>query len=296
MAFIACIFSYAVFDYTKYFYNMPEDIFAAVTLNSETGENNVFTWQLVRELDKKTEFIDTKHKVLLIGDSQSGDFINSLNEAGLNHNVDVVSRIIQSRCEVFHLGKNSLHESFKANENLVDRGMKIKCEEQVERLVTDGIVEQANIIIVSMLWKNRSMPFAIESIQGIRKRNKNAKIYIVSVKSFNKPVPKIIYEAYDKKINIESYAFDEISNNEEVRSSFQYDAFIKHKDTINFTFINSMDFFCDAGKCSILNGNNIPLYYDRTHVTRTGAKHMGLAIKRRAIFPADFFSSFPHKK
>ena len=129
----------------------------------------------------------------------------------------------------------------------------------------------------------------MRSIANIKNRNTEAMVYIVGGKSFNKSVQEIIYESYYRGIDFETYAFNEIADNKEVKGDFQHEAFISNKKNLDFTYINMMDNLCDSGKCSILTKENVPFYYDRVHTTRIGAKYLGLKIKGSNIFPSDFY-------
>jgi hypothetical protein len=140
-----------------------------------------------------------------------------------------------------------------------------------------------------MFWKDKNIPYVMESIRNIRNRNENAIIYVVGGKSFNKPIPQIIYESYYKGIELETFAFNELANNKEVNSSYQNEAFTRNQKNLNFNYINMVGIICNEGECFILNGKNQPLFYDNVHLTRIGAKYIGLTIKRRSFFPSDFY-------
>ncbi|QUM81035.1 acyltransferase [Moritella sp. 5] len=290
MVFIGSILSTTIFYNANYFYDMPESIFDAVIISPATDGHSEYTWKLVHEFDKKISFKDVKHKVLTIGDSQSGDFINALYGAGLSQNVDVVSRMVKMRCEVFYIDENSLKESFKINENIINGYVSEElCKNQIERIQKDPIVEQATIIILSMLWKDKNMPYVIQSIENIREANEKAIIYIVGGKSFNKSIQKIIYESHYNDVDLELSAFDEIANDKNVNIDFQSHIFNKNKDVLRFEYIDIMSTLCDSNKCAILTGNNLPVYFDDTHTTPVGAEYIGMKIKKRNIFPSGFY-------
>ncbi len=239
---------------------------------------------------KKTNFKNVKYKVLTIGDSQSGDFINALYQVGLTRKVDVVSRIVQAGCEVFFLDEKDLYESFKINKNIINGFIsKEQCEYEIKRIQNDNIVKEANFIVLSMLWKDDNIPYIMQSIANIRDKNKKAIIYVVGGKSFNKPVPKMIYEAYSENIALEYFTFNEIASNESIQNNFQKETFLENRIDLNYNFIDVINYFCNEGKCLIKNKKNNLFYYDSFHTTRIGAKYMGLKIKRLNIFPDDFY-------
>ena len=283
------VLSLVVFGKTRYFYNMPDDIYNAVTVKSTT-HNSDYTFDKLREFEGKTIFKDVKYKLLIIGDSQSGGFLNSLLETGLSNNVDVISRIVAARCQVFALDEEMLNRSFKINDNISNGYIaKERCQEQISTIQADEALEKADVIVVSMFWKDQSLPYVSKSIENIRSRNKNAKIYVIGGKSFNRSAQDIIYESYYENTDIGAAAYKEIANNDSAKIDFQKSEFIKYQKVLNFSFINIMDFFCSSRECTILGSKNEPLYFDDTHITQFGAKYLGAEIKDSNYFPNDFY-------
>lgn len=281
--------SLIIFGKTRYFYNMPDDIYKAVTVTSTTN-NSDYTFDKLRELEDKTTFRDVKYKLLIIGDSQSGDFVNSLCETGLSNNVDVISRIVAARCQVFALDEEMLNRSFKVNDNISNGNISNeRCQKQISTIQADEALDKADVIVVSMFWKDQSLPYVFKSIENIRSRNKSAKIYVVGGKSFNRSAQDIIYESYYENTDISAAAYKEISSNDSAKIDFQKSEFIKYQKVLNFNFINIMDFFCSSGECTILGSKNEPLYFDDTHITEFGAKYLGTKIKESNYFPNDFY-------
>ncbi|WP_165721473.1 MULTISPECIES: acyltransferase family protein [unclassified Pseudoalteromonas] len=283
------VLSLVIFGKTRYFYNMPDDIYNAVTVKPTT-DNSDYTFDKLRELEGKTTFKDVKYKFLIIGDSQSGDFVNSLYETGLSNNVDVISRIVAARCQVFALDEEMLNRSFKVNDNISNGYIsKKRCQKQISKIQADEALEKADVILVSMFWKDQSLPYVFKSIENIRSRNKSAKIYVVGGKSFNKSAQDIIYKSYYENTDISAAAYKEIANNDSAKIDFQKSEFIKYQKTLDFKFLNIIDFFCSGGECTILNSKNQPLYFDGTHTTQFGAKYLGVKVKNSNYFPKDFY-------
>lgn len=283
------VLSLVVIDKTRYFYNMPDDIYKAVTVTS-TANNSDYTFDKLRDLENKKTFKNVKYKLLIIGDSQSGDFLNSLIATGLSSDVDIISRIVAARCQVFALDKKMLNKSFKVNDNISNGYIsKEKCRQQISTIQADGVVEQSDVIVVSMFWKDQSLPYIFKSIENIRSRNKTAKIYVIGGKSFNRSVQDIIYGSYYKNADMGVAAYKEIANNDIANIRFQKSEFIKYQKELNFNFINIIDFFCSGGECTILNSKNEPLYFDNTHTTLFGSKYLGSKVKGSNYFPNDFY-------
>lgn len=293
-ALIGILLSSIGFYGTSYFYNLPKFIFDSVVISPAMNGNSQYTWKLVNELNTKLEFKEVKYKVLTIGDSQSGDFINSLYSAGLSQDVDIVSRIVKMRCEVFYLDKKELKESFKNNKNIKNGYVSESvCEQQIQRIKESKAVKNANIIIISMLWKDKNMPYIIKSIENIRNKNKNAIIYIVGGKSFNTAIPKLIYEAYLDDLDVEFLASQRVANNNEIKLAYQAELFNQNKDRFDIRYIDLMESICTVKNCPLLV-NNKPIYSDDTHFTKSGAQYIGVEIKKLNLFPEGFYSKQKH--
>ena len=74
---IAAAASCFVFINSGYAYQMPKDVYLSSMLDPKSDEYGGYTWKRIKELN--TQFTSAKNnKILVIGDSQAGDFINIL--------------------------------------------------------------------------------------------------------------------------------------------------------------------------------------------------------------------------
>lgn len=279
----------------RYFYSIPDAFFDAVLVDSETNDYNAYTWSTHDELDKKNEFADVNYKVLVIGDSQAGDMLNILSAAHLSGKVDIASRKVLTRCGVFMVGDDMLAEVIAKQLSIsVDKALEHKrfqnCSEQIERVRADALVREADIIIVSMNWRNNLLPFTFESIKNIKALNLDAQVYVAGNKSFNLPVPELIYAAHYANEPFSDYAFQNIANNQEVDVVMQDQAFVETRQSLAFHFIPLIDYLCADNVCPVVNTANKPLYYDNNHLTPEGAKYFADKLKSARIFESEIFA------
>ena len=288
---VVCVslMGFMVFKFTSDLFQIPTNLYNAMIVDYRTDNNSVFTWKKIKELDKRNDFKNVDNKVLIIGDSQSGDFINAIYSGRLNNDVDVVARIVRAACEVFLVEDKDLKKSFDSNEN-IKSGLisKEQCQSQINRLDSDPLLTEASIIIISMYWKDSNMPLIIKSIENIRSKNKTAKIFVIGNKSFEKAIPDLLYEAYKKRTDIGEYAFRRI-NGSNASSLVQNKIFEEQQIKIGYYFVNMTKLLCDNNKCKIINQNNEPFYYDKVHTTRTGAKYIGEMIRTMQILPSELY-------
>jgi peptidoglycan/LPS O-acetylase OafA/YrhL len=291
MVIIIGLVSSFVFIKTAYFYfYLPSSIYKASMVNSATDHNNDYTWKTIQDYDNKNKFKNVKYKILTIGDSQSGDFVNNLKAVGLNDNVDIVSRIVRSRCQVFDLDNKDLLHSFKNNENIKNGLISEKdCINQVGRVNKDNIIKKANIIILAMYWNNKNLEYILKSIENIRRKNNDALIYVVGGKWFDKGIPSSIYRTYIKNKSFDNYMHEEIPNNDKINYTYQKQFFRKNLSNYNVNFIDMINLICDKNKCHLKDDSNNPFYYDETHTTKYGAYYLGEKIQKNGIFPNGIF-------
>ena len=276
-------FGFIVFITANIFYKIPSDIYNQMLIDKDTDNNGAYTWLKIEELDKKESFVGNKYNVLVIGDSQAGDFINILNESGINKNIDIIARVVEARCGAFYLDGEAQVKLLKANQ-LSDYSNNL-CRTSIDRLMQDTIIKEADAIVISMLWKDKNIPFIMMSISKLRSENKNANIYVVGGKSFDKSIPVMIYEAYLKSIPVNTYAFKNLPEYQAI----QNEMFSNNEDMLKFKYINMTNILCSDTECLVYDNGGGPLYYDSMHFTRYGAKFMGKRIKDKNVLPPNFY-------
>ena len=162
-----------------------------------------------------------------------------------------------------------------------------KCKKFIKHVDDGNVLKDANVIILAMYWQDVNMDWIFKSIENIRKKNPHAEIYVVGGKSFNTQVSTLVYNAYRKKIDIGSYAAQNIASNNKENRIFQNKLFESNSvlAKYNYKFINMTKIMCHNGKCDVIDGDNNIFYSDRRHTTRAGTKYIGMQLNKMHVFP-----------
>ncbi|MCP4956626.1 MAG: acyltransferase [Photobacterium aquimaris] len=270
--------SYIVISNISLFYNIPKNKFEAIVTNKAKDNNGAYTWSRIRSLNKKEQFShDEGNKMLIIGDSQAGDFVNAMYDAGFAEKSEIISRVVEADCGFFYLTPNQQQKAFSDSPTIKDNQMwQNKCQSFIRHVDDGNVVEQANIIVLAMYWRDDNMQWILQSIENIRSKNPRAKIYVVGGKSFNRQISTLAYDAYRNNIDIVNYAANNIAQNSKEDRAIQNKIFESKAKLINYnyTFINMTNLMCDSQKCNVIDDNGHSFYYDRRHTTRDGTKYI----------------------
>lgn len=162
-------------------FQMPKSIYNASMMDPKAEEFGIYTWKSIKKLN--TDFTSDGRKVLVIGDSTAGDFVNIMLEAKVHERAQIRSRIVTSNCGSFFLNqqeRNSLYaSSYDIRNGLVKPEL---CDADIGKVFKDNIVEKADAIVVSMNWRDYAVPALRQSLSNLRAVT-NAHIYIVGSKS-----------------------------------------------------------------------------------------------------------------
>ncbi len=271
-----------IYTNTNYIYNIPKEIFSGITVSSNTDGNKEYTFVNHKKLNDKNSFEESKYKVMVIGDSQAGDILNSLYSENLNDDVSIISRLISTRCKTFSLVKadaNNLLEKLSLN-----NFDKMHCLSRFESIGNESLVDEADIIIVAMQWDSKFNEFAFKSFRQLRNKNRNASIYVFGPKNFDESIPSMIYSSYKINSDVSSYAFKRIPNDR-----FEQNNILSKKlNDIDIRFINLTDIICSGSRCNVEENGN-PFFFDSSHLTREGTSFLGKSIHKSKILPEYFF-------
>ncbi|WP_163920764.1 acyltransferase family protein [Photobacterium sp. Alg240-V54] len=280
--------SYIVISNISFFYNIPNNKFEAIVTNKAKDNNGAYTWSRLRSLNKKEQFShDEGNKMLIIGDSQAGDFVNVMYDAGFAEKSEIISRVVEADCGFFYLTPNQQQKAFSDSPTIKDNQMwQNKCQSFIKHVDDGNVVEQANIIVLAMYWRDDNMQWILQSIENIRSKNPRAKIYVVGGKSFNRQISTLAYDAYRNNIDIGNYAVKNIAQNSKEDRAIQNKIFESKAKLINYnyTFINMTNLMCDSQKCNVIDDNGHSFYYDRRHTTRDGTKYIAKKLLENKVF------------
>ncbi len=219
---------------------------------------NKFVWEKKNQINLK-KFKTTNKKILIVGDSNSGDLINALSNTKDNYNIELSSIKINSGCGNLYINKKKFEEkvikSCLNSENLFSHEV-------------DVLMNQADLIIFASAWKNWEVDLVNKSYNNLITKYGNKFIFFGN-KDLIFPSTKILYSTGKLKIN-QTYKIKEqpkrINN--------------KLKKILGNIFIDPYDFFCSENICNIFNKKGQLLIYDGFHLTLYGAKFFGEKLEK----------------
>lgn len=234
----------------------------------DLNKTGLYVWVNQTPLAQKESFEGNgKIKTLVIGDSQSADFVNLLVESGKAQQLDIVARTVYFECNTFD--ENVLNrDSYFSVENvhLVKRpDLKQVCQQQIAAANEQKLISEAQVIYVALQWEEFSLKYNVEAIQRLASKT-NAKIYVLGGKRFSAPTYKII-QSFGRVIGLESYAYK-----------------LKDQDVLKINgvlsaipgtnFVNVMSLICsnEEKKCQLFTDDKHLIYRDEMHFTQEGAR------------------------
>lgn len=210
-----------------------------------------------------------KQKLLIVGDSQSADISNIMNESGMLGQYDVITKSINTRCRALYVTKSE-RDKYWHEENggtIALPEFIPMCDRQMDEFMDNKILEQADIIFLAMKWRSETIPKMQETISRISEYSK-AKIYLFGNKNLNKSSIDLV-NSFGRINGINSYA----SNFHEVESD-KINALLAK--TRGVTFVDMMKITCPKEKyCNVLTPDLKPIFFDQVHLTREGATFFG---------------------
>ncbi|MEZ8428367.1 acyltransferase family protein [Vibrio cyclitrophicus] len=241
------LFRYPDSPNLTFFYN-------ALSLSKQDTQN--YTWKYILSIEGNTNIDDG---ILILGDSQAGDFSNILHELNLPNQYSISSSIVSTKCGIGFLSPSKIERWRTLSTDIYDNfNLEKTCVEQWQ-LVKSNIEKNksAKVLYYVMNWKEYSFELMEDSISSIKKIIPNTKIVVVGRKgSLN------LLEA-DPYVDLET----------EFLLTIEQDTSILHKSSILASFgddhINIYDKICNDGKCEV-SYKGWPILYDDCHSTKAG--------------------------
>ncbi len=230
--------------------------------SSNTNANEKYTFKYCNPLRKKPfDKKSSKKKLLVIGDSQACDFLNSIKENGFLNNYQIRMRYIPYQCQPVL----SSHPS-----HFIEHKDRALCE-NTER--TDNLeqaraqIEEANLIIFSARWKIKSAQALSHTIRHL-KLKPHQKVVVVGSKSFGKISIRQYLHMSDRKLLAIKNEIDE-----EVQ---EVNSILRTRLSRRTLFIDQYKLICGSDSaCPIFTGNLDLISYDGWHLTQAGARYVG---------------------
>lgn len=252
-------------------WRIPEEVRKVAEIDKAASDKYVFTMhdQLSRrEFDKASR----KEKILIIGDSQSGDLINILNESGYLKGHDVISRKITSNCATPWLATSDAEEFLtKLNPLTFKSPTLIKiCSRQILEATNLRLLKSADKIFIAMYWRGYAKKYYTKAIEYIVQQTQ-AKIYVFGRKDLSRD-SAYITSKHGRISGLERFAV-------QFKSSDTSRVNIELENIKNTIFVDMMKATCPSeNKCLVLSDEYKPIFFDTQHLTSDGAKAFGSSV------------------
>ena len=224
--------------------------------------NSGYVFDRCRSLQAKPFDNNTrKKKLMIIGDSQGCDFLNSMVENGYLKNYQVQFRFIPYACqnvpyENINHYISAKHKNFCLKTDRLDTLKKIKQQ-----------AKAADVVVFSALWKP-TVADKLPKIFHYLGITKQQRLVVIGYRFFG-------------KINISKYA--NLSNHERRlaridigRKSLKINALLKKRLAKNVVFVNPHELVCGTTtSCPLFTSDFRLISYDGRHLTKAGARYMG---------------------
>ncbi|HAT7728328.1 TPA: acyltransferase [Enterobacter cloacae] len=251
-------------------WRIPEDV--RNVNNISDNETKSYTWKEQRILDSRIHFSDSgKEKLLIIGDSQSADFINALYESGSIDNYDVVARTVLMECGAPYLKMDINKFLSDVNKQTSNKtALASDCKRQISRAMDRDLIEKADKIVISMYYNPQMIEYIKQSVSEI-KNITNAKIYLIGRKNLVKSSIEIV-NSFQRLVGVEKYAA-------KLQDGVAISINKKLSDIKDAKFIDMLSIVCPSNnECKVLDEKNRPLFFDKAHFTKYGAIYFGAKV------------------
>lgn len=218
-----------------------------------------YVWHKMLELQLR-DLAGSGRKVLIIGDSFSGDLINSIYESNYNPNLQFSSLMIRIGC-----GNLYVNEDF-SDEITEDSRAACYLFESYKNPRYLALIKKADFILLASNWKPWEVKYLHESIENIRKFS-SAKILVIGAKNFgDQNVHKLIKIPKSERLILkQELDRPTIELNNRILSEVGGD-----------NYVDIQTLLCgDNLSCPVFDENLMLLSSDGKHLTRAGAKHLG---------------------
>lgn len=204
---------------------------------------------------------DSRQKLLIIGDSQAQDFVNSAMENDYLKNYQIRTRHVPAQCQLYYgdAEKSGVAEKDKA-----------LCQ-KVESLTTSKRqIENADVIIFASLWRSWAVQQLPQTIENLELRD-NQKLIVLGRKSFGRISLRHYLRMSDEKRKSVRNAINQqfLNDNRQLSQRLSPQVFVDQYASI-----------CGAGQstCPVFTPDAKLISFDGGHLTKEGARFVGARI------------------
>lgn len=235
-----------------------------------------YTWKPLHDLHHK-EFEKNTYKIMVIGDSYSGDFLNAVFESYPAEHISFSSHVIDGVCGNLYVEDNLLQ--------YIDAKFHKRCLGQNwygdEKLIK--LIRQANEVWLISSWKEWQLSFLNQSLINLENEF-GEKFLIVGRKSFGKKI---------KKIQLSQFSTISIHELKTIKTALpenhiKINNFMKNNIPSDKFFNLSEEICLSASECRLFDDNGNLISYDGNHLSINGARYIGSLISKKQRFSRFF--------
>ncbi|NTW68493.1 MAG: acyltransferase [Chlorobiaceae bacterium] len=219
---------------------------------------------------------DFKKKILILGDSMSGDFLMAVK---LNANLDKNNQFIRKDLDDPEM--DDFLEYMKiSNRNKLSAGDNDKEFVEIKRLI-----DNCDIVVLAANLIEETAPSAIRLAEYLAKNNKL--VYVVEpFRVFHMAASSYYFANSDIRMNkLNSFMYKRISPEYLTVRNYMSSYFSRNSNE-NIKLIDKARLFCDFKNmtCSLYSENGRPLIFDELHLTLEGEKYYGDDLDKSGYF------------
>ena len=253
----ACLLTFIAFGYMS---PKLSEIFlyenSVIEQNKVSESSDVYVWARKDQL-RLMKFGVQNHKVLVIGDSNSGDLINALEFIFDEKNVSLSSLTIHAGCGSVYVSPNRFQQFIEPAREEYCRISDTLHSERSKKLMQD-----ASVVIFAASWSQWQVSFLAETKNRLIEEFGD-KFWWFGNKHIAFPTER---QRVDLGGSLDKF-YPAIIEKQLINKSMH--------DILGKNFINPYDLICDFSLCRIVNTNGELLIYDGIHLTRKGAEYLG---------------------
>jgi len=231
-----------------------------------------YTWKRLNDLNHK-DFEQNAYKIMVIGDSFSGDFLNAVFENKPSSQINFSTHVIPAVCGNLYVEDNLL--------KYIDAKIHKLCLEKNwygDEKLTQLITKADEVWLISS-WQDWQLSFLSQSMLNLEKRF-GKKFLIVGKKSFGKKI---------NKSQLSEFSTSSIQELKTMKTPLpenhiKINNFMKNNISSDKFFNLSEEICLSTSECRLFDNNGNLISYDGGHTSINGAKYIGSIISRNQRF------------
>ena len=216
---------------------------------------------------------DGRHKVLILGDSLSGDLIVATTVNAERFSGSVFRRVrLDDRC------MQDMTVLLEEDISLAPEGS--RCAREIRELSDTALIESADEIVLAANWQFETVENGIALAKALVARDKQ--VSILGVAAFN-DMASLSMKFHQLNEPIESVLFRNIRSKFVLVNTRLQEA---ASEAPRVRYLDKLHLYCDtqSESCDMLDGRGKPMIFDSAHVTAEGVNIMAGRIARDRWF------------